>query len=262
MHQGIFNIDPKATSVGIVAVELSACAVMLWPGLAGATGPFNFKTYWWTATSITGMGANKLVLSVVVHDVSYGHADPSDPSGSQPWPWTFSTAVAVYSDSNALVANVQVAAARGAPINVSPTFAFSNGTQRKITVPYPVDNRYGIDVNQVLIGGVAGHAAGTSCPSGQGTLVPTCFPAEYRTGITIRDSYVYQNGRVGIAWSGGAAKVGTMGAGPQIVNNHVEVAANTICWSVDGRHFTVGSDTNENRGYNMQGWSNNVCVGS
>jgi len=94
---------------------------------------------------------------------------------------------------------------------------------------------------------------------------------------------VAQNGRVGIAWSGGSSKPSTQGTGPQIVNNHVsereqgkwshvaalalratvrlaqvEVASGTTCWSVDGVHFTSGSDTNENRGYNMQGFGNNV----
>jgi len=152
VHQGIFNSDPTASNIGVVAVELSSCAVMLWPGLSGWTGPWNIKSYWWTATGITGMGSNKLILSVVVHDVSYNRADPVNPSTSNVWPWPFSTAVAVYSDSNALVANSQVAAARSSPGSVSPTFKFSNGTLSNVTVSYPIDNRYGIDVNQILLG--------------------------------------------------------------------------------------------------------------
>lgn len=33
-----------------------------------------------------------------------------------------------------------------------------------MTVPYSVDYRYGIDVNQILLGGVAGKCLGTKCP--------------------------------------------------------------------------------------------------
>jgi len=39
---GIFNADPKAANLGIVAVELAGCAVMLWPGLVTPAG-WNLK---------------------------------------------------------------------------------------------------------------------------------------------------------------------------------------------------------------------------
>lgn len=39
-----------------------------------------------------------------VHDVAYGHADPTNPS-SNPWAWRFSAAIAVYADVDSLVAN-------------------------------------------------------------------------------------------------------------------------------------------------------------
>lgn len=40
----------------------------------------------------------------------------------------------------------------------------------------------------------------------------------------------------------------------------MEVAKGTTCWSVDGIHLSRGSDTNENRGFNQQGYANNVSV--
>ena len=67
------------------------------------------------------------------------------------------------------------------------------------------------------------------------------------------------NGRVGVSWSGGGDGK-TVGSGTQLYNNHVEVAAGTTCWSVDGKHKTKGSSTNENRGYNQQGYASNLTM--
>ena len=53
------------------------------------------------------------------------------------------------------------------------------------------------------------------------------------------------NGRVGVSWSGGGDGK-TVGSGTQLYNNHVEVAAGTTAWSVDGIRKAKGSDTNEN----------------
>lgn len=89
----------QATNLGVVNLQLDGCAVMLWPAL----GPnkFSMKDYWYEATTIAGMGSNKIVVGNVVKNVNLGSSNPDDkPDG---WPWTFSTAVAVYSDQNALV---------------------------------------------------------------------------------------------------------------------------------------------------------------
>jgi len=115
----------------------------------------------------------------------------------------------------------------------------------KMTVRYLVDNRYGIDVNQILLGGVAGKYLGHQCPKDWGKLTPSCFPWNFRPGLVIRDNYIYQNGRVGVSFSGmGDGK--TVGSGTVVYNNHVEVAAGTTCWSPNGKKKMTGHDTNEN----------------
>ena len=250
-HLGIFNNDPKAMNIGIVNVELNGCAVMFWPGLK-TVSHYNMKSYWFEATDVIGMGWNKLVLSNEIHDVTFQHPDPDSKSGNI-WPWAFSTAIASYSDNNTLVANNLISkSTTSKQVDIE-----LDGS--KLSVQYPVDNRYGIDVNQILLGGVIGKYSGNQCPSGPGKLVPSCAPWYFRHRLVIRDNYVYMNGRVGISWSGGGDGK-TVGSGTLLYNNHVEVASGTTCWSVDGTHKTKGSSTNENRGYNQQGYASNLTM--
>ena len=251
-HLGLFNNDPKATNIGIVNIELDGCAVMLWPALKTVSGPVNLKTYFFEATDVIGMGQNKLVLGNKIHDVTYKHPDPSNTTGNT-WPFRFGTAIACYTDSNALIANNLISKST---TNMKVTVTFSDD---KMTVPYPVDNRYGIDVNQVQLGAVISKYYGHKCPSQPGTLTPSCAPWYFRKGLVIRDNYVYMNGRVGLSWSGGGDGK-TVGSGAQLYNNHVEVASGTTCWSVTGVHKATGHDTNENRGYNQQGYANNLTM--
>jgi hypothetical protein len=252
-HIGIYNNDPKAKNIGIVNVELDGCAVMFWPGLK-TISKYTLKSYWYQATDVVGMGMNKLVLGNKIHDVTYKHPNPDDPNGNI-WPWSFSTAIASYSDNNTLVANNLISKS---VTTMKTTVTFSDD---KMTIPYPVDNRYGIDVNQVLLGGVIGAYNEKQCPSSPGKLSPSCAPWYFRRGLTIRDNYVYMNGRVGVSWSGGGDGK-TIGSGTQLYNNHVEVAAGTTCWSVTGTRLAKGSDTNENRGYNQQGYESNLTMNS
>ena len=101
-HLGIFNNDPKGANFGIVNIELDGCAVMFWPELKSSST--NLKMYWWNAEDIIGMGQNKIVLGNKIHDVTYEHPNPELNSGII-WPWSFSTAIAGYSDNNTLVAS-------------------------------------------------------------------------------------------------------------------------------------------------------------
>ena len=158
----------------------------------------NLKLYWWEAEDIIGMGQNKIVVGNKIHDVTYEHPDPSVNSDII-WPWSFSTAIASYSDNNTLVANNLISKSK---TEMKTTVTLSGN---KMTVPYLVDNRYGIDVNQILLGGVAGKYLGHQCPKDWGTLTPSCFPWNFRHGLVIRDNYVYQNGHVGVSfsWNGG-----------------------------------------------------------
>jgi hypothetical protein len=63
-----------------------------------------------------------------------------------------------------------------------------NGSYVHLHVPYPVDNRYGIDVNQILLGAVIGaYCDGVRCDKkNYGSLTPKCAPWWFATGITIR----------------------------------------------------------------------------
>jgi polygalacturonase len=75
-HQGILSMDPKAQNIGVVNIELDACAVMLWPGLKSSTTSWKLKDYWYSATDVVGMGQNKLVLGNLVHDGKQTQACP------------------------------------------------------------------------------------------------------------------------------------------------------------------------------------------
>jgi hypothetical protein len=113
-HIGIQNADAKATNLGVVNVDLDGCAVMLWPALEGGSPTPSFKNYWYAATSVAGAGSNKIVLSNRIRNVNLGNPNPDSSPMPQPgemWPWRFSTAIGVYVQENALVANNLVAKA-------------------------------------------------------------------------------------------------------------------------------------------------------
>ena len=250
-HIGIFNTDPKGANFGVINVELDGCAIMFWPALK--TSSKSLKGYWWTAEDVTGMGQNKVIMGNKIHDVTYQHPDPDNSSSNIIWPWRFGTAIACYSDNNTLVANNLISKST---TSMKTTITLDGD---KLSVPYLVDNRYGIDVNQILLGGVIGKYMGHQCPSQPGTLTPSCAPWYFRRGLVIRDNYVFMNGRVGISWSGGGDGK-TVGSGTLMYNNHVEVASGTTCWSVNGVKKMTGHDTNENRGYDQKGYENNVTM--
>ena len=166
------------------------------------------------------------------------------------WPWPFSTAIAAYSDENILVANNLIAkATSSAKVSVA---GYNN-------VPYPYDNRYGIDVNRQLLGAVYAHKVSPN--PGLCAATDKTFPWNFRQGLVIRDNYVFQNGRVGICF-GGSGDGKTTGSGMEVTNNHVEVASGTTLYSLDGEKKPGNAATNENRGYDQVGWENNVTANS
>ena len=250
-HLGVYNSDSKGTNIGIVNIELDGCAVMFHPTLKpNAEG----IKYWKKAEDVVGLGQNKVVIGNKIHEVTFQHPDPDNSSSYNIiWPWTFGIAIACYSDGNALVANNLISKSTTS----KQTTLILNGD--KLTVPYPVDNRYGIDVNSIMLGGPIFKYLGNQCPPGQGSLNPSCYPWYFRRGLVIRDNYVYMNGRVGVTWSGGGDGK-TVGSGTQVYNNHVEVAAGTTCWTFNGWKKITGHDTNENRGYDQKGYESNVTM--
>ena len=92
------------------------------------------------------MGQNEVVIA----NMTYQHPDPDESNNKIIWPWSFSTAIACYSDNNTLVANNLISKSTTS----KKTTLELDG--EKLTVPYLVDNRYGVDVNQILLGGVIG----------------------------------------------------------------------------------------------------------
>lgn len=265
-HYSILNYDPHATNMAVVNVELDGCGVMLWPGLSSTiapTAPWDIKGYWINATNITGQGSNKIVLGNVIHDVSLGNATRpwTGHVATTPWPWSYAAALTVYTDKNVLVANNMLPQSTRPPMNVTITL-FSRPGQKPVqnvtlSVPYLIDNRYGIDVNRLVTSKPCNLAcSGDFGLNGTGRT-PDCCPSAFPTGVVVRDNYVFQNGRVGIQWAGMGDGV-TPGSGAQVMNNHVTVRPNTTCWSIDGYYLMTGSDTNENRCYDAGGWDSNV----
>ena len=212
-HMGFFNNDPKAANYGLVNLDLIGCAVMFWPALK-TVPDYNLKTYFYEATDVAGMGQNKLVFGNRLQDISYKYPDPSTASGNL-WPYRWSTAIAVYTENNTLVGN-NLLARSDKSVKTTVKLNVGKPDAKTVTVPYAYDNRYGIDVNQVLLGGVIGaYSKSGRCPSSPGTLTPKCAPWYFSPGVVVRDNYVYMNGRVGISWSGGGDGK-TLGSGPQV----------------------------------------------
>jgi hypothetical protein len=265
-HQGVWNFDAAATNIGVVNVLLDQCAVMFWPGLETRSFAPMMSSWWFSATDVRGMGSNKLVLGNVIRDVSLGQS-LLGPKYKNVYPYIFGIALGVYTDKNALVANNLLPASRRNE-TTSITVDSDKGPVH-MTVPYAYDNRYGIDVNTILLGAVASSyckGPGSKCgtPSAFGGLSPPCAPWNFRTGIVIRDNWVAQNGRVGISFTGGddAAATCAQGSGTVVLNNHVEVRAGTTCYAINGDSEPKGSDTNENRGFMLSGYCSNVTGNS
>ena len=71
----------------------------------------------------------KIVVGNKIHDVTYEHPDPAVNNGIT-WPWSFSTAIASYSDNNTLVANNLISKSK---TEMKTTVTLSGD---KMTVPY------------------------------------------------------------------------------------------------------------------------------
>jgi hypothetical protein len=179
MHYGILNLDPSAKGLAVVNIALEFGSIMLWPGLTphpptaqALPWPGGLKSYWYGATGVLGAGSHKLVLSNTLTSVAFGYTDPTNPS-SNPWAYRFSHAIAVYADSNSLVANNLLPFSPPGP---KVTIHLKGDKNPSETQPFPYDLRYGVD-NKLFYGAVAGAAvaAGGACGGkGWGTLNPTC----------------------------------------------------------------------------------------
>jgi hypothetical protein len=170
-----------------------------------------------------------LVFGVRAVNVNFRYPGGPGTTGAFPWPYRFATAIVVSQSPNLLIANNLLPRS---PLAFNTTVAFAGKGKApgfNGSVPFPVDNRYGIAGGQ---------------PPGAATV-----------NASIHGNYVFQNGRVGVQWASAPADLGAPPGtgGFAVVGNHVEVAANTTCYSVDGVSVATGSDTNENRGYDQSG---------
>jgi hypothetical protein len=102
-------------------------------------------------------------------------------------------------------------------------------------LPFAYDNRYGI----VLVAGPKSQAP----PQPQDSELHPIMWQPLRggdgpavgTNLSITSNYVFQNGRVGISWASSDNGGKDRGTGIRVTGNHVEVAAGTTCYSVEGR---------------------------
>ena len=245
-YKGFVNRGATDRNIGVVNIDSDGGAIKLGPSIVrDASG---------VEVDIAGMGANKIVFGNRIANVSFGH--PSLTGSSVVWPYRFARAISVNSDRNALIANNLIPAAdRSALTTLDLPGRPCNPAGFHGVVPYPYDDRSGIYVNRDF-GAVPAFKIrqGMAQP---GHFSPETFPWMFRRGLVIRDNYVYVNGQVGISWSGMGDGV-TRGSGTQVIENHVEVKAGDVLYTVTGSEIACGSSTNENRGYEMVGWESRV----
>lgn len=175
-----------------------------------------------------------LVFGNRIQNVNFMY--PGGPGTTWPfaWPYRFSRAIGVSQSPNLLIGNNLV---NKSSLALKTTVSFAGRGKSpgyNGTLVFPVDNRYGINAGQ---------------PQGS-----------YTVNASVDSNYVYQNGRVGIVWESSPQDLSKPGQGMRVVNNHVEVAANTTCWTITGVDVASGSDTNENRGYDQTGIGGSYVV--
>lgn len=103
-------------------------------------------------------------------------------------------------------------------------------------IVFDYDNRPGIYVNHFNIGGAGGQG-----PDG----TPQSHPFGFRTGVVIRDNYIYNSGRCAI---------GFCGDGVICRDNVIRFPPDAWRPTNTGRDITSGASTNDNRAVEMRGW--------
>jgi len=248
---GFLNIN-GSSNIGIVNIWSKNGAIMFWTDLETTDTTVNLKGYWYDAYGVKSVGENRTVFGCVVQSVTYQWPNPEKPLSGNRWPWRFSTAISVYAESNIFIALNSILFTPNSTFNVSVFFSGPNQFQGKI--PYPYDDRYGIDVNKILYGQIVSKLLDNgTC---DGLVTPDCFPYYFASGITIRDNYIESTGKTAIIWSGSGSY--EPGSGPTIFNNFIMFQPNVTCYSLDGNSTCVGNSSNNNRGFDQSGYASNV----
>jgi hypothetical protein len=225
--KGIRLADPaKASNVGVLNIDIDR-------------GHIHFED---DGTEKHEAGSNRFVFGCILRNAAA--ADPTIPNlklnqkGWQRFTARHHAAIDVKSGKNLLVANNRL------PKSGDGNFAMNGyvllDAKKKETaidgVVFDYDNRPGLYVNHYGIGGAGGMG-----PDG----TPESHPHGFRTGIVIRDNYVFNTGRMGI---------GFCGDGVKCLNNVIRIPDDVWRPTATGTQLTGGASTNDNRAIEMRGW--------
>ncbi len=147
-------------------------------------------------------------------------------------------AIDVQAEANILIANNRL------PKSGDDNFTMKGlvllDTKKKETtadgIVFDYDNRPAMYVNHYGTGGADGGG-----PDG----TPDTHPHGFRTGVEIRDNFIFNTGRMGI---------GFCGDGVRCVNNVIRFADDVWRPTATGQQLTSGASTNDNRANEMRGW--------
>lgn len=187
-------------------------------------------------------GQRRIVYGCVFRNAATPDAGvPDRKIGQHPWQRftnRFGAAIDVKSARNALVGNNRIPA--GGEDNFTMNGYVLRGRNKQAQavdgIVFDYDNRPGIYVNHFNIGGAGGQG-----PDG----TPQSHPFGFRTGIVIRDNYIYNTGRCAIGFSGDSVICR---------DNVIRFAPDAWRPTNTGRDVTSGSSTNDNRAVEMRGW--------
>lgn len=188
-------------------------------------------------------GRNRLVFGCVLRNAARPHPEVPDLTlGQAAWQRYTATyhhaALDVKANPTGLVANNRL------PRSGEDNFTM-NGYRMLDRARQPVavdgvvfdyDNRAGIYLNHYAIGGQGGQG-----PDG----TPESHPHGFRTGLVIRDNFVFNTGRCAI---------GFCGDGVECRGNVIRFARDIWRPTVTGQHLSHGASTNDNRAVEMRGW--------
>ncbi len=190
-------------------------------------------------------GRRRIVFGCCLHAAARPDPHVPDPEmgqhGWQRFTARHLAAIHVYSSEDALVAANRLVNSSGDNYVQKGYVLRARGKEAGPLVPargvvFDYDNRPGLSVNNYVVGGMGGRD-----PKG----TPETHPRGFRTGLLIRENYIYSTGRNAIAFSGD---------GVVCSFNVIRFAKDVHRFTHTGRHEASGSSTNSNRAVQMRGW--------
>lgn len=151
-------------------------------------------------------------------------------------------AIHVFSGENALIANNHLANSQDHNFKMQG-YKVKNTDDEIVVegnITFDYDNRPGIVLNGYAIG-----AGGGNPPDG----TPESHPYGFRTGLVIRDNFIFSTGGYAIQFTGD---------GTVCANNTIRFKPDVRRYTVTGEKFSTGSSTNGNRAVEMRGWRYSV----